>query len=516
MIVKLDNAGIAGLVYDLPAYEIPDQAWSSASNVRFRDGFAERTQGYAAGFGTPEHAPYGAFYAVSAGGTKYIVYPGLAKIRAVQGTTHYDITRSSGGDYTGTADDRWTGGVLTGIVVVSNGKDVPQFWTPQNGGNMAILSNWPTSATTTCKFIRPFRDYLIAGNITKGSTVYPYLVKWSAAAAAGSLPTSWDETDTTNDAGEYDLGDSTDKLIDGFALGDSFILYREESIHAMRWVGGQSIMAFQRVSGEGGVISQNCVGNFPGGHLVFGQGDVYIFNGSPNLKSIVDGRMRRWLFSRIDSTYFRRSFVVENWRDSEIWACFPETGNTACSLALVWNYKDNTLAVRDLPSATCGVYCQIDQTSPETWSTGSEVWTDGTAIWDSDASSLAEKRLVIGTTASKLQIVGAGFGADGSAFTSQLERTGIALGDPQRVKYVREVWPKLDGTGSVEISVGTSMNAEEPYTWGAAQTFTIGTTRKVDVNSAGRFLGLRIRSNTATNTWRLKSAEVDVQPMGRW
>jgi len=81
---------------------------------------------------------------------------------------------------------------------------------------------------------------------------------------------------------------------------------------------------------------------------------------------------------------------------------------------------------------------------------------------------------------------------------------------------VRTVWPRLEASAAqtFEISIGTSMSVDEPITWQAAQTYIYGTSRKVDVNKAGRFIGLRIRSNG--NPWRLRSLDLDIQPQGLW
>jgi len=172
--------------------------------------------------------------------------------------------------------------------------------------------------------------------------------------------------------------------------------------------------------------------------------------------------------------------------------------------------------VNEIPNVTCGISSQIDQVGAATWTTGSETWTTGSEIWNSDGGSLAAKRLVLGNTASKLMVIGVGNGFDSASYTSTVERSGISLGDPESVKFVRKVFPKFEGSGTVEISIGTQMAPDEAVTWGAAQTYTIGTSRYVDLNATGKFIGLRLRSASATNTWRLKSMEVDVAPMGKW
>jgi len=46
-------------------------------------------------------------------------------------------------------------------------------------------------------------------------------------------------------------------------------------------------------------------------------------------------------------------------------------------------------------------------------------------------------------------------------------------------------------------------------------TYTVGTSRKVDVNIAGRYIALRMRS-TSGGVWRLRALEADVVPQGNY
>jgi hypothetical protein len=515
MIIKSPDCGSIGLNRDQSAWELAPPAWSDAQNFHFTNGFAERTPGHLSSFGTALHAPYGMYSALDSSGNRYVVYPGLLKVSAVSTTTHYNITRLSGGDYSATADGKWTGGVLNGVLVINSGAaaDDPQFWVPQAGGNLAALTNWP--ASTKCAALRLFKNYLVAMDVTKSSTRYPYQVMWSAAATPGTLPV-WTAA-ATNDAGETDLGDSDDYVIDALQLSDVLTVYREKSTYLMRYVGGQYVFQFSRVPNSAGMLANNCAAAFPGGHVVFGSSDVYVFDGT-GTQSIVDGRMRRWLFANIDATNFRRSFVVANPRRSEAWIAFPSSGASSCDTALIWNWKDNTLGIRDMPNVTSAVYTRTNQAAATTWATASGTWDSQTETWSSlDAPSLADNALVLGSTDTKLHIVDAASTFDGTAITALLERSGIALGDAQRVKFVRSVWPRIDGTpgDAVEVTVGTQMSIDEAVSWGSAQTYTIGTSRKVDVNRSGRFMAIRLRSSGGS-AWKIRSFDVDIQPQGLW
>ena len=117
----------------------------------------------------------------------------------------------------------------------------------------------------------------------------------------------------------------------------------------MRWVGGTSIFAFNKARSASGMMAANCVTDIPLGHVVLTNGDVVLFNSSEE-KSILDGRMKRYLFSTIDSTNYKRSFVVSNIIDSEVLICYPTSGNTDCDRAIVWNWKTGGAAQPDWES----------------------------------------------------------------------------------------------------------------------------------------------------------------------
>lgn len=190
-----------------------------------------------------------------------------------------EITRTSG-NYTGDRANGFDACYLNGIVVITNNKDLPQLWLPIDWDTLLIdLTNWP--ASTTCKIIRAYKNYLIAFNITKNSTNYPTLVKWSHVTLPGVAPTSWDETDATVDAGEKALTDTPGKIIDVVPLKDSLIIYKENSIIRMQWVGGQDIFRWDILSTSHGLVSYGAAVEYqPGWHVMISQaGQVIKHNG---------------------------------------------------------------------------------------------------------------------------------------------------------------------------------------------------------------------------------------------
>jgi len=236
---------------------------------------------------------------------KLWIYSGVDKCYQTDGVTHADITRytTSPGDndYTAGARPLWTGGVLHGVPVMNhrNGTDYPQQWDSALA-RMKDLENWPIN--TYAKVLRTYKNFLIALDITKGSTRYPFMVKWSDIADPGSVPASWDETDATTIAGENTLAQTNGWLVDCAPLGDLNVIYKQDSIWGMQHIGGVNVFRFYEISQSIGALAPRCIKEFYRKHLVVGQNDIVLFDGGQP-KSIVNKRMRRWFYNNINTEY---------------------------------------------------------------------------------------------------------------------------------------------------------------------------------------------------------------------
>lgn len=510
-VTTIPAAGQYGLIEDAVPQELPVNGWSSAQNFRFRNGYAERFRGDTQVFATPTITPY---YITPYRNltSKFWVHAGIARVFVDDGATRTDLTPAT--PYSGNIDDRWSGGSASGVLVINNGVDQPQFWGGNVANKFANLTAWNSAWRAAC--IRPFKQYLVALDITKSSTRFQNMVKWSAAAVPGSLPASWDETDATKDAGEVDLAETTDVLIDQLPLGNVNVIYKEQSMYAMQYIGPPFIFSFTRLPGSVGMLARGCAVDTPKGHVVLTAGDLILHNGQ-GPTSIIEGRMRTFLFNSLDTTFFSRSFLVANYLTSEVWVCFPETGQSACSLALVWNWNDDTLGLRQLNGATYGASGQILVPVNGTWATDSQSWNMDTTTWNSDGFGASQSRLVLTETAPLITLAETGAQFNGVSPTCILERTGMAFDQPEIVKTVKSVVPRIDAAAGTVISfqVGASMDAEQDPTWSAISNYTVGTTRKVDLFATGRFLAIRAFSS-APQPWRIKSYDMDLTMHGAY
>lgn len=412
-------------------------------------------------------------------------------------------------DYTGGRDDRWSGGSLAGLLVMNNGVDVPQYLQP---GPMRLrpLPGWDSIAR--CQFMVPFREYLIAFNVLKDITKPQdrkiHMMKWSTAAVPGSLPLSWNQNDPKLDAGEIDIADTPDLLVDAMQWGDMLVVYKERSMYSIRFVGQPAIFQKQRIPGESGMLFRGCGAVTPLGHVVLTAGDIVLFNGQ-SLKSIADGWVRKYVFDNIDSTNYKRAFVVANPQKSEVLICIPTPGDTDCTQALVWNWQTSAWGMRDLDNVRYGAVGQIDNFTLTTWASDTNSWESDASAWNEDEYSPNEARLLMINNTKVLNFDVSNTDDGTTPLPGELVRTGLWLDDAQAVKLLRSLQMRIDAPTGTEVTVtfGSAMVPDSNTVWGSPMTFIVGQDFKVDGFAQGRYLAIKI---ACSRPWRLRAVDLDV------
>src|SRR3990167_709378 len=169
MIHNINAMAQYGVLPDIPVTELPLNAWTRVQNVRFRDGAVEKFTGHSEVYTSAVCAPYWLLQVPrSTPGTYFWLYAGLTAVGAYDGSSHADITRAAGA-YTADSIQSWTGAIIEGIPVITNGVDAPQMWnTPALATDLIALSNFP--ASTTCNVMRSLKRYLVALDVTKTGT----------------------------------------------------------------------------------------------------------------------------------------------------------------------------------------------------------------------------------------------------------------------------------------------------------------------------------------------------------
>jgi hypothetical protein len=526
-LVAVNDLGAIGIIADILPHTLPLNAWSNGKNVRMRDGMVEKFLGHQAAFTAPPIVPY-FMMPVNNAGTLYWILAGLTKIYVWDGNTWTNITRQTAFvdvNYNAGALLNWTGGVLGGLPILNNGVDNPQSWFPGLANKCTDLVNWP--AATICAAMRPFKRHLVAMNVTKAGVAHPQMVKWSHPAVAGAVPVSWDQTDATKDAGEYEILDTNGAVVDGLRMRDSFVLYKADSVHLMQYVGGQAIFNISPLFDSFGILSRRCAVEFQKGvHAVFALGDLIVHDGA-TWKSIGSKKMKRWLFNQIDKDNFSTSFVGWNPSLFEVWFCFPTSGNSLPNQALVWNYVDDTFSVRDLNNVThIATGNVVISNAGNLWDGDAATWDSDSSVWDSGLSNPSGlSALMADAGATQMMLADSSNQFNGVSFSSFIERTGLPLPvsqdgppDMRSRKLIRGIYPRIEGTvgQQVDIFLGTQDAPGGPVDWlPNSFPYIIGTTRFIDCRINTVMPAIRFQS-AGNFDWRLAGVEYDVKKVGNF
>lgn len=528
-VVDINDLASIGQINDIAPYMLPPEAWTLAENMRYNKGGVEVLAGWAQVFGTPGVAPHFAMPVKTASQTFWL-YTSLTKGYVFDGTTHTDITRTVGGDYTANDTANWNGVVFGGIPILNDGTDVPQYWsTPSVATKLTALPNWP--ATMRAAIIRAFGSYLVAFNVTDTGTNFPHLVQWSNPASPGSVPTSWAYSNPATEGGRKDLPDTNSGFIkEALPLASSMYIYKEKSIWKMTYIGGTFIYQFDVFLDDTGILGPRCVCYDGTGqqHVVVTQDDIIMHNGN-TAKSILTDKQRVTLFNSINRLAAETSFIFLNKAKDEIWFCYPEAAQTRPSRALIWNYKKGIGACSFASGITFrnAVAGDIEGATDELWSTGTDLWDDDTGPW----SQIFKQKIVLSSPANtKFYQLDSGITRDGAAFIPTLQRedlgvtgrkrTGELLNDFTSEKLVDALWPKVAGA-AIRVRVGFREYVNGPLTWQDYAAFDpatmmwINTIVNESLPGSGRAFSVEFSATTSA-AWRLDGYSVDVTVISKY
>jgi hypothetical protein len=508
---EIEKLSKPGFVADQPDTDMPLGAWTDSRNIEYREGAAEKCPGYAQALGALSVTAMWA--APVSDGTNYFwAYGSNTVMYATDGTTHANIT---GSITLGATDDlNYSGGPFHGYMIVNDGQAIPQSWTPSLGNDLVSLTAWP-AVTLTCKVMRSFKDFLFAFRVTDNGDYNPRLLRWSDRAGPGRLPGSWDFSDPTNQAGINELGQTQDTIVDGLPIRDSLVVYKESHAWLADYIGGDDIFGFRQVFSQVGLLTERCALAFGGQHLAWTDQDIVLHDGN-SAQSILDGRARRWLFSRINTNRYKRSFAVADYRRRVAYFCFPETGQDWPSMALAWNWAEDTLHPYELGGPKTWADTGIVPNVGTTFDAESGTFDEAPGGFDDENySPFASYMLFTDATRRRAYQGNTGETYDGTPMSCYAERTGITK-DLGSMRRVHRFFPKVLGTSGDRLLfyVGVRASQNSTVSWRGPYPFTISTDYKIDLRVTGRLLDFRVEY-AGTNTFRLHGIGLEHEPDGR-
>jgi hypothetical protein len=525
-----------GAIRDMKPYMLPPEAWTIALNMRYEDESLKTIEGWKQVFGTPPIAPHFGMI-LERPAASVLTFVDLVSAKWYDGVTYTDATRTVGGPYTASATREWNGTIAGGgIPILNNGLDVPQYSQTPGTGTFENLVNWP--ANMRAKVIRAFGPHLVAMNITVAGGEFPHRVHWSHPASPGSLPNSWDETDPTRDAGNYDLPDAqSGLLLNGFPLGSIMYLYKGSSVWRMRYVGGQSKFDFGQsawIANEGLLNAGSICISGDGLKHIFAttSGDIMWHDGN-RVQSALTLRQRRRLQTDIDPANAGECFMFANPFTNSIWFCYPESGAQFPTKALHMCYKTvggTEWAITEVDGISFRNVVVGSPPGPMAFGVWDEVdgvtWDSDAAVWDMatvGGGTPRRKLILLDPANSKFYSYGDSPTRDGVAFTSTLQRVGLGVlgkkrdGSPivdfQRRKMITRIFPKITG-GNVSIRFNSQQVVDGPVSNGASVNYDPTTQYFADPQTMeGNAVGLEM---SGTVPWQIDGYKINIEPLGEF
>lgn len=538
---KIEVTRPRGINTDLSPYEMPNELWSSGNNVDFKGARVNVALGYQRVLASsdlsviPKHA-----VAFKDGSTDYWYYAGDTKIYKTDGTNHTNVTRNDGAvspideDYapefnagTGVRQHTgWTSDVFNGALLLNNGYDLPQVYSTSTS-TMIDLTAWPS--TDTCGVLRPFKNYLVALDITEGSNRRPTMVKWSDTAPLGDVPQSWTAVDASSQAGYNILPDTQGQVLEGKALSDTFFIYKNDAVWAMQFIGGNFVFSFRKVFSDAGILAKDCVAEYDNKHFVIGVDDIYVHDGTTK-KSVISNKMHDFFYNDINTEHVSKVRCVANNARKEMIIYYPNSNSEdgVANTAIAWNWEADSWSKRDIGNIshiTTGIVA-LDGTDTRQWGadTGTATWEGSTGVWDSQTYNPAVDSLVYISQGDDAASSYFNLGNTGvnmllddqahSAYRSFVEREGIDFGDDKGYKYIHAIYPHMIGEGTVNIYVGTEEFQGGGISWSAPQEFVVGQDYKVNFRKSGRYIAVRFEGEGGT-LWGLTGYSMEYSFEGR-
>jgi hypothetical protein len=478
-------------------------------------------------------------------GTEEISYTGITSsvltgvTRGVRNTTA--AIHNAGVTITNSSDYVAWGEAASGDLVVD-----PGLWSIDNFGDkiIALIHNaqvfeWDSNATDAVTT----RATIISGAPTASrdmlvSTPDRHLVFFGTETTIGD-PTTQDEmfirfsdqedintyTPTaTNTAGTQRLADGS-KIVGAVRGRDAIYIWSDTSLFTMRFIGAPFTFGFAQVGTNCGLIGQNAAIEVDGAAYWMSENGFFKYAGSlESLLCLVED----FVYNDLNTTAGQLINVGLNNLFGEITWFYCTESSTVINRCVTYNYFDSSA---QRPVWTTGTLAR------GTWQDSAVFGLPHATSYDADSNASYD---VVGNTDGCTTYFEHEKGTDEAlatgvnAITSSIESgdfditaqrsalggsTGLASfrGDGEFIMKIRRFVPDfISQTGNTQITLQLRNYPNDSYASSSLGPFTISSsTSKVDTRARARAVSLKIANTAASQSWKLGTFRLDIQPDGR-
>jgi hypothetical protein len=403
-------------------------------------------------------------------------------------------------------------------------------------GNAEWNANW------RCKILRACSGALLAFGISKSGTLYPTLVKTSEFVdEPGIMPQDWDATDPTNNCVEFPLTEMEGGITEAQSLGDEMYVYGLNETWRIVADGSNDVWVPTKIFNDAGCINTNCAVEVDKYHYVFGLNDIWRHDGTSK-QSIVDGRVRKFIFNNMDVSEAVRCFVHYDRPRKHILFFYVSgdehvhfSGAGGCNRVAVYDMVRDIWSFDDVPFVYGATLSNFDETlTYATVTTETYANIVGSYLDQEDSK---KKTTVFATganstysiTESLYAIDNAGGGEQGALVQYAVDanatppvtlvRDGLDLDELPDVedltgyKLISSIFPQARFEADAEplyFELGAANQYNDDVEYATAQSYDADTYYQCDFGLDGRYLSIRM-THDDTHWFELTGYDLDLE-----
>ena len=446
------------------------------------------------------------FSIVSVNGTQVIVSAGANASASGDVTSGFNMTaliyKQTDGGGSGRAWDTEASADATDLAL-----DIAQ-WSMDNWGEDVLLnrrgsnifyfetalSTTPMRATTVTTSPISVNSVIVSPNdrhvvamganefsptATVSGTFNPMLVRWSDQ----DNRTNWVPS-VSSTAGEVVLTDGT-RIVGAVRSKNAINVWTDNSLWLMEFAGPPFTFKFQQAGTNCGMIGPHAGIDYNGVTYWMGFDNFYANTGQVQ---ILDCTVRRFVFDRLNTTYYDKVYTGINSEFKEIIWLYVSSTATECDSYVVFSPEENYWVYGNTFFTTF----RDREVFGNTITTGAT--TTGNFLFDNEPAGV--------------------FDGDGETLTSFVESADFDVDDGNAIMYMSRIIPDFDlSTGKIKLHLTTKQFPES--TESITKEFDItNTTQKVDFRARGRQAKIRVSCDSNNASWRWGSVRLALQGDG--
>lgn len=422
-------------------------------------------------------------------GTRRIFGGTATKLYELDAGAWTDVTRTTGGNYTGGADDRWTFTQFGDATLAANKADTLQR---SASGAFANISGAPKA-----DIVFNVGAFVMALNYNDGTDTPD---GWYCSGVYDE--TNW-TVSTATQCNKGRLVTQNGKITAGLRLGEYAVAYKSKAIYLGQYVGAPVVWDWTPVSGDAGCVGKEAICDIGGAHFFVGPDNFWIFNGTTPVP-VGDQQIRQWFYDNCSNTSLYKTKCHFDRQTNRVWVCYPSSGSDTPDSVLVYHLLSKQWGKADREVEAVLTYVPAGITYATWDDAGATYDTLASYPYDSQYWLAGGQSLSIVNTSHQIQLMnGAG---------SQASMTTGDYGDDDAVmlsKRIRLRFASGEGPSSATVQTYSKMGSGDDFVTGPTGAMVDG---KFDFMRAARWHRAGFTLNGAMKVTHMIA---DFKPVGR-